>query len=66
MADKDKIIELAALGQLDGDDHKTWVIDQILREVLGDTDYDQFVAGYEGEADEDGYTEWFWDTGVAP
>ena len=61
----DKTVELAQLGQYDGDHHKLWVIDQIVREVLGEK-YDEWVKEYEGPEDEDGYTEWTWETGIAP
>lgn len=30
-------------GQIDGDHHKRWVIDQVVRQLL-DADYDRFVA----------------------
>ena len=46
-------------GQIDGNHHKTWVIDQIIRELLG-TEYDNFIKEYE----EDG--EYTWDIGIAP
>ena len=42
-------------GQTDGAHHKAWVIDQMLRALLG-TDYDAWVSSYPDE----------WDTGVAP
>ncbi len=61
----DKIVELAVLGQYDGDHHKAWVIDQILREVLGEETYNAFVEGYE-EVDEDGWAVYTWDVGIAP
>ncbi len=44
----------------DGSHHKMWVIDQMLRALLGNT-YDDWVARYnEDEEYED------WDTGIAP
>lgn len=46
-------------GWIDGDHHKTWVIDQILRILFGDY-YNDWVENYE----EDG--EYTWDTGIAP
>ena len=45
--------------QIDGSHHKMWVIDQMLRTLLGGN-YDNFVKEYE----EDG--EYTWDTGIAP
>lgn len=56
----DKAINIAyEYGQIDGDHHKMWVIDQMLRALL-DEKYQDFIKDYE----EDGvYT---WDTGIAP
>lgn len=49
----------AAYGQIDGDDHKLWVIDRMVRCLMGD-DYGAFVQQWnDGE-------EWGWATGVAP
>lgn len=60
---KDKInnaINLAfQYAQIDGSHHKMWVIDQMLRALLGGN-YDNFVKEYE----EDG--KYAWDTGIAP
>lgn len=56
----DKVINIAyEYGQIDGAHHKTWVIDQMIRELLG-TEYDNFIKEYE----EDG--EYTWDIGIAP
>jgi hypothetical protein len=50
-------------GQVDGDHHKMWTIDQALRCLLGD-DYEATIAGYcDGE---DGPETYEWDTGIAP
>ena len=46
-------------GQIDGDHHKLWVIDQMLRVLLGE-DYRDFIEDYE----ENG--EYKWDIGIAP
>jgi len=46
-------------GQTDGGHHKAWVIDQMVRELVG-VDYDDWRAAYE----EDG--EYSWDEGVVP
>lgn len=46
-------------GGTDGEHHKTWVIDQIARELLGDQ-YEEWVRLYE----DNGTNEW--DTGTAP
>lgn len=56
----DKVINIAyEYGQIDGAHHKTWVIDQMIRELLR-TEYDKFIKEYE----EDG--EYTWDIGIAP
>ena len=56
----DKVRNIAyEYGQIDGAHHKTWVIDQIIRELLG-TEYDNFIKEYE----EDG--EYTWDIGIVP
>jgi hypothetical protein len=61
-------IELAAelgfqYGSTDGDHHKMWVIDQMLRLLLGDS-YDARVA--QAKDGEDGPDTYGWDTGIAP
>jgi len=43
----------------DGGHHKQWVIDQMIRELLGD-EYTSFAEGYQEGAEEP------WDTGIAP
>lgn len=48
-------------GQIDGAHHKAWVIDQMVRKLLGsDEAYQEWVATYCGD------DEYEWDTGVAP
>ena len=44
---------------IDGAHHKTWVIDQMVRALMGDG-YDQWVKDYEQNG------EYHWDTGIAP
>ena len=46
-------------GQIDGNHHKMWVIDQIVRVLLGDG-YEKWVEEYEGD------DEYEWDVGIAP
>ena len=46
-------------GQIDGAHHKAWVIDQMVRSILGDS-YEAFVADYENDG------EYEWDKGIAP
>lgn len=48
----------------DGEHHKTWVIDQMLRTLLGDDDYAVAITEY--RAGEEGPETYEWDTGVAP
>ena len=50
-------------GQTDGDHHKMWVIDQMVRYLVGDR-YEQVIAEY--EAGEDGPDTYSWDEGIAP
>ena len=50
-------------GQIDGDHHKMWVIDQMLRILCG-KDYDAVIArACDGE---DGPNTYEWDIGIAP
>ena len=48
-------------GWIDGSHHKQWVLDQIMRVILG-ADYDSFIESY--MSDEDGMIDW--DRGIAP
>lgn len=50
--------------QIDGDHHKAWVIDQMVRALTGD-DYEQWVKDYETNEDDpdDSYE---WSEGIAP
>ena len=50
-------------GQIDGNHHKTWVIDQIVRALAGE-EYDEIIRNAcDGE---DGPETYGWDTGIAP
>jgi hypothetical protein len=62
------LVNLAArvamrFGSIDGAHHKHWVIDQMLRAILGAKDYQEWckrmisIPGYENDP---------WDTGIAP
>lgn len=75
MTPEDKITEAInvaySYGQVDGSHHKAWVIDQMVRALLGDN-YDEWVYTYR-KTDEDGNMtdpedddvyEWY--EGVAP
>lgn len=46
-------------GQIDGDHHKTWVIDQMVR-LLADEGYEQLIEEYEDGG------EYEWNVGIAP
>lgn len=50
-------------GQIDGDHHKEWVIDQMVRALTGDQ-YDQWVS--RAKSGEDGPDTYSWDEGIAP
>jgi hypothetical protein len=50
-------------GSTDGAHHKAWVIDQMVRQLLGD-DYDAWVHAI--KAGDDGPDTYEWDTGIAP
>ena len=50
-------------GQIDGVHHKSWVIDQMCRKILGDN-YDAFVKAHNNG--EDGPNTYFWDVGIPP
>lgn len=66
----DKKIEKAlklvlVYGGIDGAHHKTWVIDQMVRALLGSEKlYEKWVK--DTKAGEDGPDTYSWDTGIAP
>ncbi len=70
---KDKIglaLEIAYnFGGIDGDHHKEWVIDQMVRALTGDR-YDKWVKRYcseFGDLDDPGEENFFeWKTGIDP
>ena len=68
-SDKQRVldaIEIAVeFAGIDGEHHKTWVIDQMVRKLAGE-DYDRVVS--EACACDDGVEKWTgeWDTGIAP
>ncbi len=60
----EKAVELAVrFGGIDGDHHKAWVIDQMVRMLLGDK-YEEVVK--EACNGERGPNTWEWDCGIAP
>ena len=53
-------------GTTDGDHHKQWVLDQVVR-ILKGNDYEEWVKDHNGDAiDSDGNTEYEWDVGIPP
>lgn len=50
-------------GQIDGDHHKTWVIDQMVRILAGDR-YDEIITSW--RAGVDGPNTYTWNCGIAP
>lgn len=50
-------------GGIEGEHHKTWVIDQMVR-LLAGPDYDQWVT--DQKAGEDGPNTYSWDEGIPP
>ena len=66
----DKRIKLAlslawGYGQIDGAQHKMWVIDQMVRALCDSKEeYNKWVEAYEAPLSEEEYYEW--DTGIAP
>lgn len=59
-----KAIDIAVrYGGADGDDHKAWVIDQMVRVLAGEL-YNKIVA--DAKAGEDGPDTYEWDVGIAP
>jgi hypothetical protein len=49
--------------QIDGDHHRAWAIDQMVRALTGD-EYDEWVKNF--EEDEDGSPTYEWYVGIAP
>jgi len=50
---------LLAYGQIEGDHHRAWVIDQALR-ILAGARYEQVIAAYNNDG------EYSWGLGIAP
>lgn len=61
---RNKAVKIAKeYAQIDGEHHKMWVIDQMLRELLSN-DYDNWLNDYNQYSRENDYKEW--DCGIAP
>ena len=64
MQNIDEALEIAVnYGGIDGSHHKAWVIDQMVRALLGD-DYEEFVV--EARKGDEGPNSYEWDEGIAP
>jgi hypothetical protein len=50
-------------GGIEGDHHRAWVIDQMVRALTGD-DYEEWVR--DQKAGEDGPNTYSWEEGIAP
>lgn len=60
----DRALEFALrYGGIDGDHHKAWVIDQMVRALTGEH-YEQWVR--DAKAGEDGPETYGWDEGIPP
>lgn len=56
---------ISRYGGIDGEHHKTWVLDQVVRMLLGsDTEYQRWVV--DQKAGEDGPDTYSWDVGIPP
>lgn len=64
----DKALELAQqYGQIDGSHHRVWVIDQMVRALIGnEEDYKKWVEAYEAPLSENEDDRYEWDTGIIP
>jgi len=70
MTDADRIAQALEVafryGQIDGDHHKAWVIDQMVRALTSDV-YEDWITAYQGDYDaEEELYEYEWDEGIAP
>ena len=64
-ADHLRALELiSSYGGIDGAHHKQWVLDQVVRVLLGPCAYERWVI--EQKAGEDGPNTYSWDGGIAP
>jgi len=62
--DVERAIDIAQqYGAIDGDHHKMWVIDQMVRALTGDG-YEEWVTKFRDG--EDGPDTYAWDGGIAP
>lgn len=54
-------------GQIDGDHHKLWVIDQMVKELcVTEEAYNDWKEEYEKPVSDEPYDYYTWNTGIAP
>ena len=58
--DKLQFMEIAMLAYYDGSHHKDWVVDQLIRQILGMFDYNQFTKAWLVDTGSE------WEQGIAP
>lgn len=67
LTDEQRIVKAVAVameyGQFDGDHHKQWALNQVVR-ILAGNEYNSVIAAFENG--EDGPQTYEWDTGIAP
>ena len=67
MSEREKIVSaldiIEQYGGYDGDHHKQWVLDQVVRALTG-VEYPAWVNNY--QSSEDGLETYAWDEGIAP
>lgn len=65
MTEKEQAVlsKIVEYGGIDGDHHKQWLLDQIVRTLTRD-DYQKWITEF--EAGEDGPKTYEWDVGIAP
>jgi len=61
----DKAVEIISdYGGIDGGHHKQWVLDQVLKTLMGASVYQKWLVAYNNG--EDGPDTYEWDHGIAP
>lgn len=60
----DIVTLIGSFGGIDGAHHKQWVLDQVLRKLLGARGYTKWLKDH--NAGEDGPNTYSWDEGIAP
>ena len=62
---QEALLLLFRYGGIDGDHHKQWVLDQVVRTLTGSKrEYAKWVKAYNGG--DDGPATYCWDVGIAP